>query len=318
MGCDDIDPGVHFHGYDEFLKNMEAWQETDSCEINYSYRAGVGPYGNITTIRDGDSKKLIPPEQYKDLYRFSEEHLKNMGILFYSMTDIYNYIQNRYEYLERNCDDDEQSDIYVEYDEIRGRKYPVYFHADNKGSRDFILQINSYREEFSSEVSTDSFDVIKCKKVYEDWKQTKPSSYSFDYCAIQSEDADWEYNAEVTVTEKENKVVPYLKETYRYGDEIKIYDFEEDKNPQPAKGDKYYIESMDDLFEKVLSWYAEYQEMIESRKAYFSNLYISYEEDYSYVEDVDFMIDFQDWTGYIGHDGDDVFSVKISNFKILE
>ena len=154
MSCDDIDPGVHFHGYDEFLKNMEAWQETDSCEINYSYRAGVGPYGNITTIRDGDSKKLIPPEQYKDLYRFSEEHLKNMGILFYSMTDIYNYIQNYYEKKKKYCDDDIQIDVYVKYAEMRGLKYPVDFHADlttsqeGSGLSDLRLQINSYREEF--------------------------------------------------------------------------------------------------------------------------------------------------------------------------
>ncbi len=154
MSCDDIEPGVHFHGCDEFLKNKDAWQETDSCEICYTYDTPGGPLDRLTTVREGDERKFISPIDYEGEPFYTEEELKKMDFLFYSMTDIYNHIQNKYEYLERNCEDDEQIDIYVKYAEIRGLKYPVYFHADitretNKpGFGDFRLEINSYREEF--------------------------------------------------------------------------------------------------------------------------------------------------------------------------
>ncbi|MBO4404036.1 MAG: hypothetical protein J5780_01740, partial [Treponema sp.] len=151
--CSEIDSGVYFRDYDEFVKNMEAWTEPVSSSMTYMPCNPAGPCGKISVKCTGSEKQLMP-EQTEEPDPAREENLRNNGYLFFCIKDVYDYIESTYRNKTDSCSGDERYDFYVRYSEIRGLKYPSYFEierTDDSSGDDgycyFILNILSYEEE---------------------------------------------------------------------------------------------------------------------------------------------------------------------------
>ncbi|MBB5219259.1 hypothetical protein DYE49_10485 [Treponema rectale] len=155
VSCDDFKSGVYFHDYEEFEYNKNAWVEPASSMIEYNFSSGnVGVFQGFKTIRSGIVSEFTVPDELKEEY--SKEDFLDFcsygNIVFYSVTDLYSYIENRYEYIKEYCDSDERYDIYVEYGTVRGIKYIKEFTIEYEikenlvGDGTYGVEVVSYSE----------------------------------------------------------------------------------------------------------------------------------------------------------------------------
>ena len=165
------------------------------------------------------------------------------------------------------------------------------------------------------------FSEQECRQKFEEWKNRKPDSYYFESIGELGADLGELDMAEVTVTPDGSTVVPFdngydivTRENYRN------YNFTD--HPKVEPGHKYYIESMDSLYEIVLGWYEKYKEDISNENLYKVSLRVDYDEEYSFIKKVYFCVYYKmhgEYPGQMleGDDGDDVYYLTIDNFKVL-